>query len=175
VSADALFEAVIDRAQVEDLLPRCIATSAWQAEEAMHATEDRVVAVDGVESVVGTPEVEQWKIAVLHCDHTSAPGAWVRTTWVHVEPEQTDRLADLYRMVLLRQIQTRAEADGAAADRRAGEDRATLERVGPSCSSYAPTTTTNSPNSAAKPPRNGPRCAERPASSSPPCWPRFDT
>ena len=95
----------------------------------MHATEDRVVAVDGVESVVGTPEVEQWKIAVLHCDHTSAPGAWVRTTWVHVEPEQTDRLADLYRMVLLQQIQTRAEADGAAADRRAGEDRATLERV----------------------------------------------
>jgi hypothetical protein len=84
---------------------RCIATSAWQSEEAMHATEDdRVVAVDSVESVVGTPEVEEWEIAVLHRDHSSAPGAWVRTTWVHVEPEQTDRLADLYRMVLLPQI-----------------------------------------------------------------------
>ena len=33
---------------------RCIATSAWQSEEAMHATEhDRVVAVDGIESVRG--------------------------------------------------------------------------------------------------------------------------
>ena len=84
---------------------RCIATSAWQSEEAMHATkDDMVVVVDGVESVVGTPEVVEWEIAVLHRDHTSGPGAWVRTTWVHVEPEQTDRLADLYRMVLLPQI-----------------------------------------------------------------------
>ena len=84
---------------------RCIATSAWQSEEAMHATEDdRVVAVDSVESVVGTPEVEEWEIAVLHRDHSSAPGAWVRATWVHVEPEQTDRLANLYRMVLLPEI-----------------------------------------------------------------------
>ena len=41
---------------------------------------------------------------MLHRDHPSAPGAWVRTTWVHVEPEQTDRLADLYRIVLLPQI-----------------------------------------------------------------------
>jgi hypothetical protein len=84
---------------------RCIATSAWQSEEAMHASaDDAVVAVGGVVSVVGTPEVEEWEVAVLHRDHTSAPGAWVRTTWVHVEPEQTDRLADLYRMVLLPQI-----------------------------------------------------------------------
>ena len=84
---------------------RCITASAWQSEEAMHATEDdMVVAVDGVESVVGTSEVEEWEIAVLHRDHTSGPGAWVRATWVHVEPEQTNRLADLYRMVLLPQI-----------------------------------------------------------------------
>ena len=84
---------------------RCIATSAWRSEDAMHATkDDMVVVVDGVESVVGTPEVEEWEIAVLHRDHTSGPGVWVRTTWVHVEPEQTDRLADLYRMVLLPQI-----------------------------------------------------------------------
>jgi hypothetical protein len=84
---------------------RCITASAWQSEEAMHATQDdMVVAVDGAEAVVGTSEVEEWEIAVLHRDHTSGPGAWVRTTWVHVEPEQTNRLADLYRMVLLPQI-----------------------------------------------------------------------
>jgi len=84
---------------------RCITVSAWQSEEVMHATEDdMVVAADGVESVVGTPEVEEWEIALLHRDHTSAPGAWVRATWMHVEPEQTDRLLDLYRMVLLPQI-----------------------------------------------------------------------
>ena len=56
------------------------------------------------ESVVGTLEVEEWAIAVLPRDHTSAPDAWVRASWVHVEPEQTDRLADLYRIVLLPQI-----------------------------------------------------------------------
>ena len=86
---------------------RCIATSAWQSEEAMHATADDMGVA--VESVVGTPEVEEWAIAVLHRAHTSAPGAWVRATWLHVEPEQTDRLADLYRMVLLPQI---VEFDG---------------------------------------------------------------
>jgi hypothetical protein len=84
---------------------RWIATSAWQTEEAMHATtDDMVVAVDRVESVVGTPEVEEWEVAVLHRDHTSAPGAWVRATWVHVEPEQTNRLANVYRTMLLPQI-----------------------------------------------------------------------
>ena len=84
---------------------RCITVSAWQSEEAMHATEDdKVVAVDSVKPVVGTPEVEEWEIAVLHRDRTSTPGAWVRATWVHVEPEQTGRLADSYRMVLLPQI-----------------------------------------------------------------------
>jgi len=50
------------------------------------------------------PEVEDWEIGVLHRDHTSGPGAWVRVSWVHVEPEQVDRLADLYRMVLLPKI-----------------------------------------------------------------------
>jgi hypothetical protein len=63
-----------------------------------------VVAVGDVETVVGTSEVEEWEIAVLHRDHSSGPGAWVRATWVHVEPEQTSHLADLYRMVLLPQI-----------------------------------------------------------------------
>lgn len=90
---------------VNRLSGRCIATTAWQSEETMHATaHDMVVPVGGGESVVGTPEVEEWEIAVLHRDHTSAPGAWVRTTWVHVEPEQTDRLANVYRTVLLPQI-----------------------------------------------------------------------
>jgi hypothetical protein len=84
---------------------RCITASAWQSEEAMHAIEDdMVVAVGDVETVVGTSEVEEWAIAVLHRDHSSGPGAWVRATWVHVEPEQTSHLADLYRMVLLPQI-----------------------------------------------------------------------
>ena len=80
---------------------RCIVTSAWQTEEAMTADRHLQPLVDRATTAVGIPEVEDWEIGVLHRDHTSGPGAWVRVSWVHVEPEQVDRLAELYRMVLL--------------------------------------------------------------------------
>ena len=80
---------------------RCIVTTAWQTEEAMTADECLQPLVDGATTGSAMPEVEDWEIGVLHRDHTSGPGAWVRVSWVHVEPEQADRLADLYRMVLL--------------------------------------------------------------------------
>ena len=84
---------------------RCIVTSAWQTEEAMNADQDACSPSSTAPSRgVAIPEVEDWEIAVVHRDHTSGPGAWVRATWVHVEPEQADRLADLYRMVLLPKI-----------------------------------------------------------------------
>jgi heme-degrading monooxygenase HmoA len=91
---------------VADTPGRCIVTTAWCTEEAMHAGAERLRPHHDrmAELLGGTPEDEEWEIAVLHRDHTSAPGVWVRTTWVHVEPEQTDRLADLYRIVLLPQI-----------------------------------------------------------------------
>ena len=57
--------------------------------------------VDRATTGSAIPEVEDWEIGVVHRDHTSGPGAWVRVSWVHVEPEQVDRLAELYRMVLL--------------------------------------------------------------------------
>lgn len=85
---------------------RCIVTSAWQTPEALRAGDvflqpvhDRAAAVLG-----GIPEVDEWEIAVLHRDHTSAPAAWVRVVWVRVAPEQADHGVDLYRMVLLPQI-----------------------------------------------------------------------
>ena len=88
---------------------RCIVTSAWRTAEAATAEERMPPVVDSamIDSVAAgseTPEVEDWEIAVLHRDHTSGPGAWVRVTWVHVDPDQSDRLVDLYRMVLLPQI-----------------------------------------------------------------------
>jgi quinol monooxygenase YgiN len=88
---------------------RYIATSAWEDRQAMQASDQHIhpmreAMVDRFGAGVGEPEVREWEIAVLHRDHTSGPGAWVRATWVHVEPEQTNRLADLYRMVLLPQI-----------------------------------------------------------------------
>jgi hypothetical protein len=85
---------------------RCIITSAWQTRAAGDAGEahlrplhDRAVAALG-----GTAEVEDWEIAVLHRDHTSAAGASVRVVWVRVAPEEIDHGVDLYRMALLPQI-----------------------------------------------------------------------
>jgi hypothetical protein len=83
---------------------RCIVTSAWRTAEAATAEERMPPMIDSAAAGAETPEVEDWEIAVLHRDHTSDPGAWVRVTWVHVEPDQSDRLVDLYRMVLLPQI-----------------------------------------------------------------------
>jgi len=84
---------------------RCIVTSAWASEDAMTAAAELLPPTFGTAAVDGpTEEVEDWEIAVLHRDHTADPGAWVRVTRVHVEPDQSDRLADLYRMALLPQI-----------------------------------------------------------------------
>jgi hypothetical protein len=83
---------------------RCIVTSAWRTAEAATAEERMPPTFDSAAHGAEMPEVEDWEIAVLHRDHTSGPGAWVRVTWVHVEPDQSDRLVDLYRMVLLPQI-----------------------------------------------------------------------
>jgi len=80
---------------------RCIVTSAWLTEEAMTADQRLQPLVDRATTGSAIPEVEDWEIGVVHRDHTSGPGAWVRVSWVHIEPEQVDRLAELYRMVLL--------------------------------------------------------------------------
>jgi hypothetical protein len=47
---------------------RCIATSAWESEEAMRATEGRVASIRdrGAERFGGDAEVGEWEIAVLH-------------------------------------------------------------------------------------------------------------
>ena len=83
---------------------RCIVTTAWQTEKAMTAGERLQSLVNRATAGNAMPEVEDWEIGVLHRDHASGPGAWVRVSWVHVEPEQVDRLAELYRMVLLPKI-----------------------------------------------------------------------
>lgn len=83
---------------------RCIVTTAWLTEKAMTADGRLQPLVDRATTGAAMPEVEDWEIGVLHRDHTSGPGAWVRVSWVHVEQEQVDRLADLYRMVLLPKI-----------------------------------------------------------------------
>jgi heme-degrading monooxygenase HmoA len=82
---------------------RCIATSAWETEDAMRASaesvrpvRDRVIEIFG-----GTAEVEEWEIAVLHRDHRSSEGACVRATWVKINPDQTDQGIEFFKTTIL--------------------------------------------------------------------------
>jgi quinol monooxygenase YgiN len=82
---------------------RCIATSAWRSEEAMHASaqqvgpiRDRVVQSFGA----GAADVEEWEIAVLHRDHTSGDGACCRVSWVQGDRASLDRAVDSFRSSL---------------------------------------------------------------------------
>jgi quinol monooxygenase YgiN len=88
---------------VDRLTGRCIATSAWQSKEAMDASAERVrpLRERAAEMLGGRPQVDEWEIAVMHRDHTSAPGSCVRATWVRMAPDQMDRGIDVYRMGVL--------------------------------------------------------------------------
>lgn len=88
---------------VDRLTGRCIATTAWRTEEAMHASRrptqelrDRVAQILG-----GSPTVDEWEIAALHRENHSGPGACVRVTWARVEPELAERAIDGYRMATI--------------------------------------------------------------------------
>ena len=90
---------------------RCIATSAWQSEEAMRASAEsiRPVRDRAAEVFGGSADVEEWEIAVLHRDHRSNDGACVRATWVKVSPDQIDRGIDFYKTTILPALE---ELDG---------------------------------------------------------------
>jgi hypothetical protein len=86
---------------------RCIATSAWESLEAMHASAERVLPVrdKAAQAFGGSPTVDEWEIAVLHRDHRSAPGAGVRATWLKIRPDQFDRAVEFYRESVLPAIE----------------------------------------------------------------------
>ena len=86
---------------------RCIVTSAWADEPAMHATEDAVHPMRErfTEMFGGQAEVNQWEIAVLHRLHEAPDGACTRVTWTRGDPGQMDRTIDTVRMALLPRLE----------------------------------------------------------------------
>jgi len=93
---------LIDRAS-----GRCIATSAWESAEAMHASAEQVRPTRdrAAELFGGSAQVDEWEIAVLHRDHQSQQGACVRATWIEVDPAQMDGAIDVFRMSSLPAIE----------------------------------------------------------------------
>jgi len=83
---------------------RCITTSAWESEDAMRASgplvqevRNRAVEIFGD---MGSPNVDEWEIAVLHREHEAGEGACVRVTWANVDPAQVDAGIEVFKSAL---------------------------------------------------------------------------
>ena len=82
---------------------RCIVTTAWADESAMHATEEAVRPMRErlADMYGGASEVNEWEIAVLHRTREAPDGACTRVTWTRGDPGQMERTIDTVRMALL--------------------------------------------------------------------------
>jgi quinol monooxygenase YgiN len=82
---------------------RCIVTSSWESEEAMHASEEAVRPIrdQAAELFGGSRQVEEWEIAAMHREHRTGEGACARVTWVKVGADQIDRGIDFYKTTIL--------------------------------------------------------------------------
>jgi heme-degrading monooxygenase HmoA len=81
----------------------CIATSAWESEEAMRATTDLVWPLrDRLVTELGgsAPTVDEWEIALMHRDHHSMEGARARATWLQGDPASIDNSVEFVRGIL---------------------------------------------------------------------------
>ena len=78
---------------------RCIVTSAWADDTAMHATEQSVVELRqrAAEIMDGEYETEGWEIAVMHRLREAPEGACTRVTWLRGDPARMDEAIATYR------------------------------------------------------------------------------
>jgi len=89
---------------------RCIATSAWETDSAMDASAERVAASRerAAEMFGGTPEVQQWEIALLHRAQESPEGACCRVNWVDGNPGSLDPMVTTFRTQVLPSLEETA-------------------------------------------------------------------
>ena len=82
---------------------RCIATTSWASEPAMHDSEGPLHALRGryAEILGGRPEVQEWEIAVLHRARPAPPGACARVIWSRGEPATRESALDTFRLAVL--------------------------------------------------------------------------
>jgi heme-degrading monooxygenase HmoA len=82
---------------------RCIATSAWETEEALRESTERAAPLRerATEIFGGSVTVDPWEIGVLHRDHRSNDGACVRATWAKGDPALADQNIEYYKTSVL--------------------------------------------------------------------------
>jgi quinol monooxygenase YgiN len=86
---------------------RCITSTSWATEEAMHNSESGVrdVRMRYAEILGGRPEVQEWEIAVMHRLHPAPDGAACRVIWGQADPANAERMLDTFRMGLLPRLE----------------------------------------------------------------------
>ena len=86
---------------------RCIATSAWETEEATRTSTDQAAPLRDRAGEIfrGNVTVDQWEIGALHRDHRSSDGACVRATWIKMPADQADRAIEFYKTSVLPAVQ----------------------------------------------------------------------
>ena len=90
---------------------RCIATTSWQSEEAMLAT-DRAVSpfrARASELMGGGATVQEWEIAVRHREHDAREGSWCRVTWLAGEPSEIDTTVDFFKDTVMTRLEATDE------------------------------------------------------------------
>jgi heme-degrading monooxygenase HmoA len=88
---------------VDPATGRCLATTAWETQEAMYAgTEQERTGWDRAAQKFGaTPAIDEWEIAVLHRAQRVGDGACARVTWTRTDPGNLDREIAAYRESLM--------------------------------------------------------------------------
>ena len=82
---------------------QCIATSAWETDEAMRTSTEQAARLRDRAGEIfgGDVTVDQWEIGAMHRDHRSGDGACVRATWIKMPRDQVDRSIEFYRTSVL--------------------------------------------------------------------------
>jgi heme-degrading monooxygenase HmoA len=82
---------------------RCIVATAWESEDSMHDSRQRVLSMrdKAVSMMEGSSEVEEWEVAVMHRKHDTHDGACARVARFRMDPSNADRGIDAYRMVAI--------------------------------------------------------------------------
>ncbi len=82
---------------------RCIITSAWADETAMHATEQSVIDMRqrAADIMEGDYDTQAWEIAILHRMHEGHDGARARVVWGESDPAKAEDALSTFRMTAL--------------------------------------------------------------------------
>lgn len=81
----------------------CIVTTAWESQEAMHASVVKIRPIRDriAKTLEGTAEIEEWRVAAMDRRYDSKTAACVRVTWLRVPREATDAFIDDFAAVSL--------------------------------------------------------------------------